>query len=97
MKTLLIQRVPGLFGQPSDTRILADEKVIGEMKADDKESKLEISKGEHAIQAEITASDGRVYRSNVYFTRYGNKDVSLFLKIQGTKLTLLDRPDDAGK
>lgn len=97
MKTLLIQRVPGLFGQPRDTRILSDESLVGEIKADEKEKKLEISKGEHSIQAEISDDGGRKYRSNVYFTQYGNKDVTLYLKIQGSKLTLLDRPADAEK
>ena len=89
MRALTIIRRPGSFGKPVDATITLDSNEFGEMKADQEKAVLEISKGEHTVQCEIQGKDGRIYRSNAFFCPYGNKSVTLYLTISGTKLTLI--------
>lgn len=89
MRTLTIIRCPGSFGKPVDATITLDDLVAGVFPAEKEQTTLEISKGEHAVQCEIQGKDGRVYRSNAFFCPYGNKSITLYLTISGTKLTLI--------
>ena len=86
-KKITIKRKEGVFGTFPFCSILSDETQIGTMEQDQMEASFEVSKAEHAIQAQITGPDGRVYRSNSYFS-IGGKDVTLYLTIDGSKLVL---------
>ena len=87
MRTLTIYRRVGPLGGQNDATILSSESVLGVLKTEEEKVELPISKGEHAIQAQIVGDDGRVHRSNVYFAT-GGKSVTLYLTISGYKLTL---------
>lgn len=89
-RKLIIERRKGQFGRFPACAILSDEKRIGEMAQDQMKGEFAISKGEHAIQAQIEGPDGRFYRSNSYFS-LGGKDVVLYLTIDGSKLVLAYR------
>jgi|GEM_PF-945026 len=96
MRALTIIRRPGSFGKPVDAAVTLDSRAFGELKADEEKAVLEISKGEHTVQCEIQGKDGRIYRSNAFFCPYGNKPVTLYLTISGTKLTLIYNEDYKG-
>lgn len=87
MRTLTIKRGAVQLGEPKDARILSDERVVGEIKAQEKTKTLPLSKGEHSVQFEMTGEDGLVHRSNAYFA-VGKKDVVLFMDVSGSRLTL---------
>lgn len=89
-RRLTIQRRAGVFPLFPACVILSDEARIGSMEEGQMEFSCTISKGEHAIQAQIQGEDGRLYRSNSYFS-IGGKDVNLFLTIDGSKLLLTIR------
>lgn len=87
MRTLTIHRRIGPLGGQVDATILSSEEQLGVLKAEEEKVELTITKGEHAIQAQLIGEDGRVHRSNVYFAT-GGKSVVLYLTISGYKLTL---------
>lgn len=86
MRTLTIERRDDGVGQPVDVTILSGCRAIGEIKADEKTKTLEIWKGEHTIQCEVTRG-GNHYRSNVIFL-LGSKNVSLLLDVSTTRVKL---------
>lgn len=88
MRTVTIERKESPLGQPIACKVLADERPIGELKAEESKKSYPISKGEHAIQVQIEGADGRLYRSNSYFAT-GGASFALYLTISGTKLTLV--------
>lgn len=90
-KKITIKRKEGVFGLFPACAILSDEVKIGNMEENQMEGVFEVSKAEHAIQAQIEGEDGRPYRSNSYFS-IGGKDVTLYLSIDGSKLKLVYRP-----
>ena len=89
-KKITIKRKPGVFNAFPACSILSDEVTIGKMDENQMEASFNVSKAEHAIQAQITTEDGRIYRSNSYFS-IGGKDVTLYLVIDGSKLKLTYR------
>ena len=89
MRALTIIKRPGSLSKPVDATITLDSNEFGELKAEQEKVELSISKGEHTVQVEIEGKDGRVYRSNAFFCPYGNKPITLYLTISGTKLTLI--------
>lgn len=86
-KKITIKRKEGVFPSFPACAILSDETRIGEMKENQMEAVFEVSKAEHAIQAQTEGRDGRLYRSNSYFS-IGGKDETLYLTIDGSKLKL---------
>jgi hypothetical protein len=90
MRTLTIERRPGQVGDPVEVNILSDNHLLGVMKAEDKSTTFEISKGEHAIQVEIPGEDGQNYRTNIFFAT-GSKNVKVFFEGSALALKLLLR------
>ena len=89
-KNITIKRQEGVFHNFPACVILSDETRIGEMAENQMEAVFAVSKAEHAIQAQTEGRDGRLYRSNSYFS-IGGKDETLYLTIDGSKLKLTYR------
>lgn len=91
MRTITITRREGPLGGHVDLKIMSNNNVLGEMKADEKVKTFEVAYSEQAVQAELLNSEEVHYRSNVHFAIYGKKDIKLFLTISGTRLVLAEK------
>lgn len=88
MRELTIVRREGPLGGHYDVRIISNNNVLGEMKADEIKKVFELENSEQAIQAELLNTGKNHFRSNAHFAIYGKKNVELFLTISGTKMIL---------
>lgn len=88
MRTLTIVRRPGFFAKPQDVTLIADEKKIGELKAEQQSVSLPFAGKEHVFQAQISGRDGRIYRSNGIFENTAKREITLYLTVSGSSLTL---------
>lgn len=87
MRTLTLKRCPESLGAPRDIKILSDEVLVGQMKADEKTKVVPISKGGHSLQCEIMDDEGNIFRSAVIFVA-GGSNVTLSVLESGSRVIL---------